>query len=70
MILVRKNINLALISKTWLKPSQNLNFLGYNIICTDRHDGVDVLLKNYISFVPLNTYYNIGNVMVVTGKII
>lgn len=47
------NIHVALISETWFKPNQKVNFPGYNLVRKDRADGkagTAVLIKKQISF--------------------
>ncbi|VEN53735.1 unnamed protein product [Callosobruchus maculatus] len=50
--LVKNDIDVALISETWYKPTQAVTFRGYNIVRRDRADGkagVAILVKKAFS---------------------
>lgn len=59
-----QNIHVALISETWFKPSQRVNFPGFNVIRRDRIDGkagVAILVKKQFRFKEINFDGNMYN---------
>lgn len=54
----RNNIDIALISETWLKPNSIINFKNYNIFCKHRRDGyggVAILAQKYLLYKDFKT---------------
>lgn len=54
-----KNIHIAIISETWLQPSQRFYLRGYNIERNDignKHNGVAILIRDSISYSRILTY--------------
>ena len=54
--LYTSDIDIALISETWFKPNDNVNFKGYNLLRKDRidgHSGVAILIKHGILYKPI-----------------
>nr|CAH7767652.1 unnamed protein product [Callosobruchus chinensis] len=52
-LLEKENIDIALLSETWFKPSVYVNFNSFNTHRQDRADGkggVVILLKNFIKY--------------------
>ncbi|CAH2105151.1 unnamed protein product [Euphydryas editha] len=78
LLLNQKNIHLAILSETWLDPSDNINLSGYNIYRKDRHDsygGVAIIshksLKTYA--VPIsvtNSGIEIVHIKIINCKLI
>lgn len=59
-------IDIGLISETWLKKSNFINFTGYNVFRNDRDDGyggVAILLKKLIKFYNSPTFHQINDIM-------
>lgn len=67
--LLDKNIHIALICETWLKPYQKFKIRHYNVVRLDSgnaHNGVAILLHRSISYSKIDTFYDdsIQNVVV------
>lgn len=60
-LLQKHEIDIAIISETWIKPSQNPpKFAGYNLLTENRSDGKGgcaIILKNALSYSVLNINY-------------
>lgn len=62
-------LNAVLLSETWLKKKNNINFTGFNIFRCDRDDGyggVAILLRNNFTYVQTPNFYNINNLMCIS----
>lgn len=50
--IVKENVDVALLSETWLKPKHNLSLQNYSIYRADRieneHGGVAIIIRNSI----------------------
>jgi len=55
------DIHIAIISETWLKQTQNFQISKYNIVknnCGNNHNGVAILIRDYIDFSIIPTYFD------------
>jgi hypothetical protein len=55
------NIDLAVISETWLRPEQKFKIRGYNIErsdCGNKHNGVAIIIHNRLQYSKLNTKFD------------
>ena len=63
------NIQIALISETWLKQNINFQIRGYTIVrndCGNNHNGVAIVIHNSLNFQHISTFFDISlqNIMV------
>lgn len=65
---LRENIDIILLSETWLKQDQHFNFNRYHVLRQDRHDGkggAAVLIKNKIPFKLKHIQHTIDGLQIV-----
>lgn len=59
--LYEKSIHIAIVSETWLKPSQSLNIKNYNIErndCGNTHNGVAIVIHKNIPYEKITTQFD------------